>query len=273
MQEKTYIKSIFSLSFTNKLVSSHVLVSSRKSVSIFLTVMTRCQKRHSDDGSDEDTVSPKRLCQSDKGERVTTTVTVKSPEIHLVTIISPDHDSVTMAQPDCNVITFSVPAYDTVTSQLCDSVTLIDPYHTAMSQDYAMVTSPDHDMVTVTSSDHDKVTVTSSNQCTQGRIYKMKAPPPSTLSSLVSSQVVNSGTSSSDRSIMSITTRWVHLIKNIYTVMFFGTVGKNNVKCNIWFWPQIEKTQVKAALIESSSQSLALYSLAELFNHTPSIIL
>jgi len=227
MQEKTYIKSIFSLSFTNKLVSSHVLVSSRKSVSIFLTVMTRCQKRHSDDGSDEDTVSPKRLCQSDKGERVTTTVTVKSPEIHLVTMISPDHDSVTMAQPDCNVITFSVPAYDTVTSQLCDSVTLIDPYHTAMSQDYAMVTSPDHDMVTVTSSDHDmvtvtssdhdkvtvtssdhdKVTVTSSNQCTQGRIYKMKAPPPSTLSSLVSSQVVNSGTSSSDRSIMSITTR------------------------------------------------------------------
>ena len=198
-------------------------------------------------------MSPKRLCQSDNGERVTTTVTdpdsdmvtVKIPEIHLVTMMSPDHDSVTMVEPDCNAITFSVPAYDTVTSQLCDSVTLIDPDHTAMSQVCDMVTSPDHDMmpltspdhdvVTVTSSDHDMVTVTSSNQCTQGRIYKMKAPPPSTLSSLVSSQVVNSGTSSSDRSIMSITTRCVHLIKNIYAVMFFGTVGKNNVKCNIWF--------------------------------------
>ena len=244
-------------------------------MSIFLTVMTRCQKRHSDDGSDEDTMSPKRLCQSDKGERVTTTVpdrdsdmvTVKSRVIHLVTMMSPDHDSVTMAKPDCDAIAFSVPAYDTVTSQLCDSVTLIDPDHTAMSQDYDMVTvtssdhdmvtvtsldhdmvtviSSDHDMVTVTSSDHDMVTVTSSNQCTQGRIYKMKAPPPSTLSSLVSSQVVNSGMSSSDRSIMSITTRCVHwgtglysvehLIKNIYAVMFFGTVCKNNVKCNIWF--------------------------------------
>ena len=59
----------------------------------------------------------------------------------------------------------------------------------------------------------DTVTMTELDRCTQGRIYKMKVPPPSTCSLVNSHPLVSSGgTSCSDPSIISVTDRCVCVV-------------------------------------------------------------